>query len=104
MAGRASTPAIALLLVVRDSQPLEELLAQGGDRYRASHPTWVSPSVARGLYVISEDTWTRGVRELSDVGILQVGRRSVGGDFERRRMRNVWTLKLGRLTEPIGPG
>lgn len=82
---------LALLLVLSD---------MGADGKQA----WVSPSRARVSYELSEDTWTKGTKELQSAGLVHVGRRSVsaqefGGWL---RFRNTYQLDLRRLaTHPF---
>jgi hypothetical protein len=83
---------IALLLVLSE---------RGADGKQA----WVSPSRARVNYQVSEDTWTKGTKELHSAGLVHVGRKSVtaqefGGWL---RFRNTYRLDLSRLgTRPPG--
>lgn len=60
-------------------------------------PFWISPGEARRKFHLSEDTWTKGVRELCDLGLLHVGRKPVSEEFGWRRVRNLYSLDLGPL-------
>ena len=81
-----SAPAIAMLLVML-------LITQNGRQYNQ----WVSTSQRR-FYGLSDDTWTRGVAELTEHGIVAVRRAPVSADvFGFRRMRNTYSLILERL-------
>jgi hypothetical protein len=56
---------------------------------------WVSPRIARRRYGISEDTWSRGIKELYAQQIIEIRRRPVSlDDFDFRRVRN--TYRVGR--------
>jgi hypothetical protein len=99
-AGTLSASAIAILLILRDQQPINDLVEP--DRiWKPSRPLWVSPRVARELYALSEDTWTSGTKELRRHKIIRVQRVPVGGDFERRYRRNRYTVRIARLSDPV---
>ena len=61
---------------------------------------WISPSQVHEQYGISDDTWTRGLKELRDRGLLKVDKQSVGKEFMFERVRNKYTLRLKRLDRP----
>jgi hypothetical protein len=82
-------PGLALLLVML-------VLTQGGDK----EDQWISPASAREHFCLSEDTWTRGVAELREQGLLRVRKRPVSEDFSWRRVRNTYSLHLQRLDAP----
>lgn len=87
-----SAPALAMLLVLL-------VLTENGHKPKQ----WVSPSLRR-RYGLSDDTWTRGIAELKDHGLIEVGKLPVSRDFEWKRVRNTYTLYPGRLTEsPSSP-
>jgi hypothetical protein len=87
-----STAATAMLLVLllleRQALPvMMKRFAQGDEL-----GVWVSPAEAIRRFDLSEDTRSRGFRELQRHGLVIVGRQRVHGDFERRRLRNVYTF------------
>ncbi len=53
---------------------------------------WVSPAEARRRFGLSEDTWTKGSKELRARGLLTVGRKPVSEEFGWRRVRNTYQL------------
>lgn len=54
---------------------------------------WISPSRARKLYGLSEDTWTRGIAELRAREIIRIRKKPVGeDDFDFRRVRNTYNF------------
>ncbi len=82
---------LALLLV---------LMELGADTQRH----WLAPSQARLRYELSEDAWTKGTRELSQLGALRIGRKALtekefGGWL---RFRNTYRLDLS-LPAPVIP-
>lgn len=91
-AARLSARAVAVLLALHD--------VVGGKEWG-----WVSLS-ERERYGLSEDTWIKGVAELKEHGLIQVRRRSVGEDFDFRRVRNTYKLNRdqeGTLKLPARP-
>ncbi|MFC1431363.1 hypothetical protein ACEZDB_11980 [Streptacidiphilus sp. N1-3] len=61
---------------------------------------WFSPSDAERRFALSEDTRSKGLRELSEAGLVTTRRRPVNPtDFDVRRMRNVHDLRLERLDD-----
>jgi DNA-binding transcriptional ArsR family regulator len=63
-------------------------------------PVWFSPAVADSRYGLSEDTRSRGLRELTRAGLIDTKRRPVGtGAFDDNRYRNVYTLNPKKLEE-----
>ena len=81
-----SAPGVAMLLVL--------LLITGNGREKNK---WVSMSERR-LYGLSDDTWTRGIAELTGYGILAVRRQPVSPDaFAWKRVRNTYSLIPERL-------
>jgi len=85
-------PALAMMLAL-----LQEL----GDRPAATTELWFSPAEAKKRFGVSEDTRIAGFRQLSDLGLIDVHRRSVNRDvFDFRRMRNVYRLHPARLEDP----
>lgn len=84
-----SSAGIAILLVML-------VLVRG----RSEEPFWISPGEARRRFHLSEDTWTKGIRELRELGLLVVGRKPVSEEFGWRRVRNLYTLDLAPLENP----
>jgi hypothetical protein len=85
-----STPALAILLIM-----LEMDRSDG-------KPAWITPERARARYRVSEDTWTRGTRELEAHGLVRVTRQPVDTSLGWTRTRNNYKLRLRRLnTEPV---
>ena len=83
-----SGPGVAMLLVML-------MLTQNG----AKQGVWISPSQARARFGLSEDTWTKGVVELRQHGILEIRKKPVSEDFAWRRVRNTYTLVAARMDE-----
>jgi len=84
-----STPGLALLLILRDLERSD------------GKPAWIAPELAQARFGLSEDTWTRGVRELEAYGLLRIGRKPVGSSLSWKRVRNTYRLRLNRLnSEP----
>jgi hypothetical protein len=78
-----SARAIAMLLVIAEMtfSPTREF-------------EWVSPSRARQIYGISEDTWSKGIAELRARKIIVIRKQPVGeDDFDFRRVRNTYKLQ-----------
>lgn len=85
-------PAIAMLLVL--------LVVTENGRKKSQ---WVSPS-QRVRYGLSDDTWTRGLAELVKHGLVDVRKMPVSRDFEWKRVRNTYSVDVGRLSEsPASP-
>jgi hypothetical protein len=82
--------AIALFLI------LSEL--QGGRD--PAEGTWVRPDRARLHYALSEDTWTRGVKELKQAHIVSVIREKHGERWDWVRLRNRYQVHVARLDSP----
>jgi hypothetical protein len=59
---------------------------------REEEQIWISPGEARRRFHLSEDTWTKGTRELRARGILIVARQPVSEEFGWRRVRNKYRL------------
>lgn len=85
-----SGAALAILIILLDMQS------------GRSTAQWLSPRVARGRYDLSPETWTKGVRELAEHGIVKVKRRPQGAIFDYKRMRNAYWVLEGRLEEAVG--
>ena len=60
-------------------------------------PVWVSPRMGRERYDLSDETRNKGLRELTDQGLLDLARRPVPATSfdERFRARNVYMLRPG---------
>ena len=60
-------------------------------------PVWVSPRMGRERYDLSDETRNKGLRELTDQGLLDLARRPVptASFDERFRARNVYMLRPG---------
>jgi hypothetical protein len=86
---RLSGTGLALLLVLLD--------LQGG--HRETDPPSL-PGAQRGRYGLSNDTWTRGRKELEGLGLLTVNRRPHGRTFDFTRMRNTYWIDRGALGGP----
>ncbi len=87
---RLSGRAIALLLI------LSELVGEK-DREQGAH---VRPDRARLQYGLSEDTWTRGVKELKEAGIIIVTREKHGELWDFVRLRNKYKVIHSRFDTP----
>ncbi len=82
-------PGLAMLLV---------LIAQAGGR--DPEDLWFSPGVADQRFHLSAETRKRGLDQLVELGLATVGRRPVARSvLDSTRLRNTYTLKLGRLDE-----
>jgi hypothetical protein len=68
-------------------------------RGKATHADlWFSPQQADLRYGLSEDTRTKGLRELRTAGLISAHRQSVSPDtFDFRRLRNVYRLEPDQL-------
>ncbi|MGW4623454.1 hypothetical protein [Streptomyces sp. NPDC004592] len=61
---------------------------------------WFSPKDAERRWALSEDTRSKGLRELAQAGLVRTKRRSINPtDFEVLHVRNVHYLDLDRLSE-----
>jgi hypothetical protein len=81
---------VALLLVL--------LELQGGIKQQADAPS--VPRERRVEYGLSDDTWTRARKELEAAGLLEVRRVPQGREFDWRRMRNTYWVRLDKLGTP----
>jgi hypothetical protein len=88
-------PGLAFLLILLDQQALKmpglpKLL-----------PMWFSPKVLRDRYALSDDTRTKGMTDLRELGLINISRQPINpGDFDLERIRNAYTLNLGTLSHP----
>lgn len=86
-----SGPALGMLLV---------LYAERGLRANDDE-LWFSPAKAKELYAISDDTRSRGLRELRAAGLVTTRRRQASRDvLDLRRLRNTYRLDDTRLAQP----
>lgn len=91
-AATLSGPATVMLLVLLllERTPARVLMQRWADGDELG--VWVSPDQAIRRFDLSEDTRSRGFRELVRHGLVFVDRQRVHGDFEWRRVRNVYML------------
>jgi hypothetical protein len=87
-----SAPAVAMWLITQEMQ--------GGKR--SPDEVWISPAVAKERYDLSDDTRTKGTRELEEHGLLTIGRTKQGLEWTWDRLRNTYWLDLGRLDDQVG--
>lgn len=66
--------------------------------YKAESPRFVTPE-RHDEYGLSEDTWTRGIKDLRDRGLLTVGRVPIGDQWHYDRLRNTYWIDKRRLDE-----
>lgn len=85
---RLSGTALALLIVLLD--------LQGG----RAQSQWISPAQARRRYDLSPDTWTKGLKELTELELVTISRRIQGDFFDHRRMRNAYWVEDHKLRGP----
>lgn len=91
---RLSAPGLAILLVLLDWRPHPD----------TGKPMWIAPSVKEKQYGLSPDTWTRGVAELSSLGVISVVAKGIAeGRFRWKRRRHTYRLKLDRLKSAPPP-
>jgi hypothetical protein len=82
------------------------LLAQRDVRtpFEDPRPIWISPSALRARYALSDDTRTKGIRDLRDHGLVTVNRQVVNPeDFDLERVRNVYTIEAAALEDRARP-
>ena len=69
---------------------------------RAAEEVWLSPALATERYALSEDTRYRGLAELDELGLVEVGQRPVSnGALGMRRLRNTYRLSPDALSRGI---
>ena len=85
--------ALAMLIVLR---------IQVGAKDPDTEEVWIGPDYAAKTFLLSEETRTRGVRELQDAGLVTIRRRQLVAtdSFDFRRFRNVYRLNLPALARP----
>lgn len=77
------------------------LYTELGRRDPLTTDLWFSPSQADMRFALSEDTRSKGLRELRSAGLVNASRRSISPDtFDFRRLRNVYQLNAARLDQP----
>jgi len=92
------------------------LMTELGMRPADTTDLWFSPNRADALYGLSEDTRSKGLRELRAAGLVTARRRSASRDaLDFRRLRNTYRLNTEQFNErakvpedpepqpPIGP-
>lgn len=86
-----SGAALAMLLV---------LFGELGQRDATKTDIWFSPSRAQKIYGLSEDTRSKGLRELRTAGLITARKRAVSRDvLDFRRLRNTYRLELDKLND-----
>lgn len=86
-----SGAAVAMMLV---------LYTELGNSPAATTDLWFSPRQASMRYGLSEDTRSKGLRELRAAGVISARQRSASRDaFDFRRLRNTYRLKPSRLAD-----
>lgn len=88
------TPAALAMLII--------LRVQVGAKDPDIEEVWIAPDYATRAFLLSEETRTRGLRELGGAGLITIRRRQlVATDtFDFRRFRNVYRLNLKDLSRP----
>lgn len=86
-----SGAALAMLLV---------LFAELGQKDASKTDIWFSPSQAKKIYGLSEDTRSKGLRELRGAGLITARKRSASKDvLDFRRLRNMYRIELEKFGE-----
>ena len=89
-----SGTAVALLLIAFDQE-----MEQGNPP--GPYTWWLSPTLRKKHYCFGRDTWSRAEAELVHHGILEVSHAPVDDStFGMRRVRNVYSPDLSRLSSP----
>ncbi|WP_067470063.1 hypothetical protein [Actinomadura macra] len=66
---------------------------------------WISPKILKDRYGLSDDTRTRGMKELEAFGLVTVKRQPINpDDFDIERIRNTYTLNIDTIQEPAKRG
>lgn len=88
-----SPAALAMLIILR---------IQVGAKDPDTEEVWIAPDYAAKAFLLSEETRTRGLRELQHAGLISVRRRQLVAtdSFDFRRFRNVYQLNLPTLAQP----
>ncbi len=77
------------------------LYTELGRRDAATTDLWFSPQQADLRFALSEDTRSKGLRELRAAGLVTASRRSIFPDtFDFRRLRNVYQLDPAMFAHP----
>lgn len=84
------------------------LFAELGQGDAAKTDLWFSPRVADETFGLSEDTRSKGLRELRAAGLISARRKAVSRDqLDFRRLRNTYRLTLERFSDvaevPVDP-
>jgi hypothetical protein len=66
---------------------------------RGKQGFWISPKRAKERFALSEDTWTKGVKELARHRLVVVRPKQVSEDFGWKRRRNTYILDRSRLKD-----
>lgn len=86
-----SGAAVAMLLV---------LYVELGQNNPRSTDLWFSPARADKLYGLSEDTRSKGLRELRAAGLISARKRSASRNaLDFRRLRNTYRLEIDKFAE-----
>lgn len=86
-----SGAALAMLLV---------LFVELGQKDAEKTDLWFSPAWAKKIYGLSEDTRSKGLRELRAAKVITARKRAASRDvLDFRRLRNTYRLELDRLDE-----
>jgi len=85
--------ALAMLIILR---------VQVGAKDPDTEEVWIAPDYAAKAFLLSEETRTRGLRELEASNLITVRRRQLAASdsFDFRRFRNVYRLRLDTLNTP----
>jgi len=125
----ARTPEVQLLDPARSGRPLERGFERGERWVAIPHELWLRGWIfdlhetslgvslvlmdrlygakssqfitreRRESYGLSEDTWTRSIRDLTNRGLLKAGRAPVGDDLHFGRARNTYWIIKRRLDD-----
>lgn len=86
-----SGTAVAMMLV---------LFAELGRKDATKSDLWFSPSRAAKIYGLSDDTRSKGLRELRAAGLVSARRKAASRDvLDFKRVRNTYRLELARFDE-----
>lgn len=84
-----SGAAVAMLLV---------LFAELGQKDASKTDLWFSPSAAKKIYGLSEDTRSKGLRELRRAGLVTARKKAASRDvLDFRRLRNTYRIQVERF-------
>ncbi|PMQ18529.1 hypothetical protein CIK84_18920 [Glutamicibacter arilaitensis] len=86
-----SGAALAMLLI---------LFSELGQRNHEKTDLWFSPARAKKIYGLSDDTRSKGLRELRAAGLVTARRKAASRDvLDFKRVRNTYRLQLERLND-----